>query len=179
MMKFHGPGYQQGKAIKPALVETWAALKGTHHIVAELPPVAGRAALENAIHGWVARVDRYYLGRDWAAPRLKHLRMKGIVVFENRGGYLHAHLVVRPPAKASLFHFQMHAPMWFASHPSNLMRHLYPRPVADRGKMHVRRIEPTETDLKRVLNYVSKDLIDDGDWKFIEELTPRQILNTV
>jgi hypothetical protein len=169
----------QIKAIKSALVETWAAMKGTHHIVAELPPIAGRAALESAIHGWVARIDRFYLGRHWAAPRCRHLRMKGIVVFEDRGGYFHAHLVVRPPAKASPFHFYMHAPLWFASHPSNLMRHLYPRPVAVLAKMHVRRIEPTEADLKRVLNYVSKDLIDNGDWKFIEELTPRQILNTV
>ena len=148
-------------------------------IVAQLPPVAGRAALESVLHGWVARVDRYYLGRDWASPRHKHMRMKGVVVFENRGGYLHAHMVVRPPAKASLFHFQMHAPLLFSRPSCNLMRHLYPKPVADRGKMHVRRIEPTEADLMRVLSYVSKDLYYDDDWKFIEELTSRQIINTI
>jgi hypothetical protein len=44
--------------------------------------------------------------------------------------------------------------------------------------MKVLRIGPTEADLDRVMNYVAKGLeaaIDRSDWKFLNELSPRQV----
>ena len=33
-----------------------------------------------------------------------------------------------------------------------------------------------QADLNRVLNYVGKDLRNDGDWKVVNELVPRQVV---
>ena len=44
--------------------------------------------------------------------------------------------------------------------------------------MFVKRIMPTTEDRRRVVNYVAKGLErrEMGSWKFLEELTPRQVL---
>ena len=104
--------------------------------------------------------------------------MKGVVFFETSGGFHHAHLVVRRPTTASLFHFILNARFLFQPHPEVCLRHLHPRPVALRGAMKVLRIGPTEADLDRVMNYVAKGLevaTDRCDWKFLDELSPRQV----
>jgi len=119
-----------------------------------------------------------YLGRSWSEPHRAKDRMKGVVFFETSGGFHHAHLVVRRPTTASLFHFILNARFLFQPHPEVCLRHLHPRPVALRGAMKVLRIGPTEADLDRVMNYVAKGLeaaIDRSDWKFLDELSPRQV----
>ena len=90
---------------KSALVETLRRDGGDFHVVAQLRAGASRAALEDALYAWVARVNRFYLGRSWSAPHRAKDRMKGVVFFETSGGFHHAHLVVRRPATASSLPF--------------------------------------------------------------------------
>src|ERR1043165_5517792 len=86
---------------KAALVETFRRDGGDFHIVAQLRAGASRAALEDSLYAWVARVNRFYLGRSWSAPHRAKDRMKGVVFFEMSGGFHHAHLIVRRPITAS------------------------------------------------------------------------------
>jgi hypothetical protein len=168
---------------KEALVEALVCEGESFHIVAELPPGAPRAALEDALYQWVARVNRYFLGRNWCKPHNHVRQMKGVVFFETGrvGGHHHAHLVVTPPKGVPWFIFAPHARFLFQLHPEPCFRRLY-RPVTRRGQMHVRRIKPTHEDRTRVIHYVAKEL--EGNpravttWKFIEDLTPRQV-NTI
>lgn len=166
-------------SLKNALAEWLATENFSFHVVAELPPPATRATLNDALYAWAARVNRYYLGRNWASPHLKQSRMSGIIFYEGRGGYLHAHLLVRLPEKAWPIHFQLHARYWFQPYPIEHMRRCYPTPVAPRGRMHVKRIGSTATDHRRVSGYAAKalewSLEAIEDWIFLDELTPRQV----
>ena len=147
------------------MVDMIVGQRPTHLITAELPPAAGQRALEHAIYRWTRKVNHRYIGRNWASPHLNDLRMHGVVVFETRGDILHGHLVVRPPVRASDFHFEIWAPAAY-------------RWLTGSGKLHVERIKPAPEDLVRVANYVTKDLFwsrTTGEvWKFLEELTPRE-----
>ena len=163
---------------KSALVETLRRDGGDFHVVAQLRAGASRAALEDALYAWVARVNRFYLGRSWSAPHRAKDRMKGVLFFETSGGFHHAHLVARRPATASSLHFMLNARFCFQPNPAACVRLLYPRPVAPRGTMTFMRIGSTEADLGRVMNYVAKRLeaaIDRSGWKFLDELSPRQV----
>jgi hypothetical protein len=95
-----------------------------------------------ALHAWVARVDRHYLGRSWSKAHRSEDRMKGVVFFENNGGYEHAHLVVRPPAGASRAAFGS-TRFLFQPHPNRHEQYLYPRPVTMRGAIKMWHIGPT------------------------------------
>ena len=164
---------------KNALVEALMRQAGEFHVVAELPLAASRSALEDAVRGWDARVNRHYLGRSWAAPHRAGERMTGVVFFEGGEAFPHAHLVVRPPAGASRLHFELTAPFWFQPAPDPLLRGCYPRPVAPRGTMRVIRIGSDPSDRERVLAYASKGLerwdADAVPWKFLDELQARQL----
>ncbi len=94
---------------KAALVAALAQNGGDFHVMAQLPVGRSRAALADALYAWVARVDRYYLGRSWSASHHRAERMRGVVFFETSGGNDHAHLVVTAPAGASPLHFLLHA----------------------------------------------------------------------
>ena len=167
------------RRMKPALVEFLAEQRFDFHIVAELSPSAPRSVLEDAIYGWVARVNRRFLGRGWSAPHRRHQRMRGVAFFETNGGYHHAHMLVGPPAGASLLRFEMCARYFFQAHPCEELRLWYPRPVAPRGGiMHVRRIRPTHADRVRVAGYAAKttewSVAATENWKLLEDLSPRQ-----
>jgi hypothetical protein len=118
---------------KAALVETLRRQRAEFHVVAQLPCGARRHALEDALYAWVARVDRRYLGRSWAAPGRRADRMAGVASFEEAGGGHHAHLVVRPPSGASRLDFLLNAPLLFQRNPERLLRGVSPRPVAPPG----------------------------------------------
>lgn len=165
---------------KEALVETFVHGGEAFHIVAELPPGAPRSALEDALYHWIARVNRWFLGRNWHLPHNRVSRMKGVVFFEKGkvAGHHHAHLVVSPPKGVAWFTFRQHVPFLFQLHPESCFRRLY-RPVTRRGQMHIRRINPSHEDRVKVMRYVAKDLERNpravSEWKFIEDLTPRQV----
>ena len=86
---------------KAALVTALAKDGGDFHVVAQLPIGRSRAALEDALYAWAARIDHHYLGRSWSAPHRRPDRMRGVVFFETSGGNDHAHLVVTAPATAA------------------------------------------------------------------------------
>ena len=162
---------------KAALVTALDNYGGEFHVVAQLPVGRSRAALEDALYAWVARVDRHYLGRSWAAADRRAERMKGVVFFETSGGNDHAHVILTPPAGASRLHFELQAKYFFERHSVKLLRAVYRKAVTERGRMWVRRIEPTESDRLKVLNYVAKGLEvrpDRCEWKFLDELRPMQ-----
>jgi hypothetical protein len=144
-----------------------------YHITAMLHPSASEASLENALRGWFARVDHFYLGRNWS--RAGDDRADGIVFFETRP-HVHAHIVMRPPKGSSGFHFQQNAGFFFVPHPEREMRHLYPKPVTTSGKMLIQRIGPNPADLFRVSGYAAKDMEWRSDapvrWKFVCGLEP-------
>ena len=162
---------------KAALVTALAQSGGDFHVVAQLPVGRSRAALEDALYAWVARVDRHYLGRSWSAPHRRPERMRGVVFFETSGGNDHAHLVVTAPATAAPLHFLLHARYLFQVHPVQSLRAVYGRSVTRRGSMRVWRIGETGDDRERVLNYVAKGLevsLDRCEWKFLDQLAPMQ-----
>jgi hypothetical protein len=151
---------------------------GPHfHVTAMLPPESSLAALEDRLRGWAARIDRCYLGRNWAKPPYVDRRMRGVVFFE-RSPHHHAHLVVNPPESASRLHFLLNARFWFERHPEPLLRSVYPNPVADRGRMLVQLIRPPAADVARVIGYGSKEMEFRSDaiaeWKNLADLTGRQ-----
>jgi len=156
---------------KSALVETLRRDGGDFHVVAQLRAGASRAALEDALYAWVARVNRSYLGRSWSGTAPCQGSYEGI-----------------PPRSPccpstchrlfSSLHFMLNARFCFQPNPAACLRQLYPRPVAPRGTMTFMRIGSTEADLGRVMNYVAKRLeaaIDRSGWKFLDELSPRQV----
>lgn len=163
-------------AYRNALVQMLAASgERCFHVTAELPPDTSRAMLAECLREWAARVDRFYLGRNWA--KCDHQkRMKGVVFFETRP-YHHAHLVVTPPEGAGPLHFMLYAQFWFAPQEEPLLRRVYPRPVTTDGRMMIQKIEPGGSNLERVLAYDTKEMeyrpsaIE--DWKFLDHLTRR------
>jgi hypothetical protein len=144
--------YKDALVIELARARTW-----TFHCTAILPPAAARDVLEDRLRAWVARIDRFYLGRNWAKPQYADRRMEGVVFFERRP-HNHAHLVLRPPADASPLHFELNARFWFEQHPERSLRRASPKPVTNRGRMHVQRVGPTGADLLRVLSYDAKEI---------------------
>src|SRR4051794_23538068 len=98
---------------KASMVEALDNVGGEFHVVAQLPVHRSRAALEDSLYAWAGRIDRFYLGRSWAAPARKADRMKGVVFFERSGGNDHAHMIIAPPAGASLLHFECSARFFF------------------------------------------------------------------
>jgi hypothetical protein len=100
---------------KTALVDWQAEILPTFHVIAELPPALPEDALRVALRDWAARIDRYYLGRDWASRCPQRERMAGVLFFERgkRRQWHHAHLAVRPPQGASWLHFLLKAALWF------------------------------------------------------------------
>jgi hypothetical protein len=163
---------------RTALAELFAGAPGPlFHVTAMLPPGASREMLEDRLRAWAARIDRCYLGRNWAKPPYLNRRMRGVVFFE-RSPHHHAHLVVTPPEGASRLHFLLNARFWFERHREPLLRSVYPIPVADRGRMLVQLIRPTAADVARVIGYGSKEIefrVDAiAEWKFLADLTGRQ-----
>lgn len=157
---------------KDSFVGLLAELGGPlFHVTAMLPPGASRAALEESLRGWVARVDRSYLGRRWQSQPAR--RMAGIAFFEAYPGP-HAHLVIRPPANASPEHFHRTAASWFRP---DAERDRPTKPVTERGKMLIQLIGSHPSDLARVAGYVTKEMEyrpEAGtDWKFIGDLSRR------
>jgi hypothetical protein len=164
---------------KAAIVETILGMEPQFHVVARLRGGMLRPQLEDALYGWVARIDRHYLGRLWAEPCRRKFRTKGVAFFEvDKNGRHHAHLVLTPPQGASRLHFSINAAEWFRLNPETSLRGCLPRPVTRDGRMFVKWIMPTTEDRRRVVNYVAKGLErrEMGSWKFLEELTPRQVL---
>lgn len=162
-------------AYKSALIETFATISGpAFHVTAELPPTSSRASLEDCLRGWGARIDRFYLGRNWQSRPER--RMQGVVFFEQRP-YHHAHMIVRPPRGASPLHFLLNARFWFLPHPEKAFEPFFRNPVTRRGRMLIQRIGPTLSDLERVIGYAAKDSefrsVDSFDWKFVADLSRR------
>lgn len=152
--------YSERLRCKQALIDTLVAAGVRHHVVAELPPGATEIGILTTLRHWAARVDRYYLGRNWAKRCRTAERLVGAVFLE-RGkvaGLPHAHLVVRPPADAHDLHFVWNAPFWFAPHPVRELRTLYRNPVTARGKMHITPINDSDGDRRRVTSYAAKGL---------------------
>jgi hypothetical protein len=144
-----------------ALIGFFASQGGTFFIVAELPPPAGRAALEDTLYHWIARMNRLCNGPRWWKPDRRHLRMTGFVTFETRGN-LHAHLIVRPPRGANPHHFWPDAElMWNELVPG--------------GTLKIKSV----WGLPGAASYVTKDLTwtkTDGDaWMFIEDLSKKSV----
>ena len=166
---------------KSALVELLPAQKDLFHVVAELPPGASRAALEDSLYAWAARVDRHYVGRGWSRPHHRANRMCGLVFFETgrRGGHVHAHMIVAAPTPASPLHFLIYGRFFFQRQSEPCLRRCYPNPVSSRGQMHITRVGRTHADRRRVLNYVAKEIEGSeeaiGAWKFLDQLTPRHV----
>jgi hypothetical protein len=163
------------KQLVAALASLFPSPHGLFHVTAELPPGATRAALDRAIRTWLARVDRHYLGRNWASPHLKSLRTDGVIFYEANGGNLHAHMVIKPSGKkGSAFRFSMEAKYLYQRHPSKFWRRFRKQPVADRGIMHVQAIGSSLADLNRVLGYDAKQLEWSNksilEWNFISHL---------
>jgi hypothetical protein len=160
------------RSIVDVLAGMFAEERAVFHVTAMLPPSSSRQSLERCLRGWAARVDRFYLGRNWS--RHHERRMKGVVFFESHP-YVHAHMVVVPPVGANPRHFNSNAGYWFERHPDRGVRALYPRPVADRGRMLIQRIKPSVDDLDRVLFYASKEMefrpSANEDWKFLADLS--------
>jgi len=159
--------------LRAGLVETLKGFDAQFHIVAEIAPQRPRAALEDALYQWAARVDRLYLGRKWqASPR----RMRGAVFFERRP-YWHAHMLVAPPVGVHPVNFHLNVASLFRPAPCQNLRRSSPRPAAREGKMFIRRIGSGPSDLEKVARYVIKDVRsnsqDEDQWKFIELLSPR------
>lgn len=159
---------------KAALVEMLSRHGGLFHITARLPlGSSGFEFLEDRLRAWDARVNRSFLGRNWYLQRSG--RMTGVVFFE-RWPNVHAHLVVRPPAGAPNFRFQLDARWWFQPQPLPELKHVSPKAVTCGGRMHIQRITETDADLRRVLSYDAKDIERRADavisWKFIDQLSP-------
>jgi hypothetical protein len=144
---------------KAALVRWLELIQPSFHVVAELPPAFPRSALLRAIRDWAARIDRYYLGRKWAKCSSAE-RMSGVLFFEKgkRRQWHHAHLALRPPSRATDFHFQLNAERWFCRHPDPLFQMVFPKPVTAHGKMQIDPIGGEPADRQRVLSYIAKEL---------------------
>jgi len=152
--------YSERLLCKQALIDMLVAAEVRHHIVAELPPGATEVGILATLRHWAARVDRHYLGRNWAQRCRMTERLAGAVFLE-RGkvaGLPHAHMVVRPPVTANDLHFVWNVPFWFAPHPVRELRSFYPRPVTERGKMHITPIGETVDDRRKVASYAAKGL---------------------
>lgn len=163
---------RHSRAYKEALIEALSERRWAFHITAELPPEAIPATLERLIRDWAARVDHFYLGRNWS--RREDRRMRGVVFFETRP-HPHAHMIVIPPMGASPFHFLLHARLWFVRHEAPDLRRVSPRPVTQRGRMKVQKIEDGSDGLRRVLGYDMKEMeyraSAIGEWKFLSDLS--------
>lgn len=163
---------EQRERYKSALVETISRLRRPlFHVTAMLAPNSTCPALEDALVGWAARVDRFYLGRSW---HKSECRMAGLAFFELYPD-IHGHLVVAPPSKASALHFLLNAQFWFAPDRVVELRGSRPRPIATKGKMMIQQVADTDLDLARVVAYSAKEIeYRNGamtDWKFIRDLS--------
>jgi hypothetical protein len=160
--------------LKQALVKAHNIPGYDFFITATLTPSASRKAVEDALYEWISRVNRYYLGRSW--KRSPHLQMQGVAFFETRNGH-HAHLIVRPPVRASALHFALNAREWFY----NARPYIRPpinKPVTKKGKMTVDWLK-TEQDRVNAINYAAKHLewrFNEGDWKYIGQMSARQLV---
>lgn len=157
---------------KQGLVEMLAGMPGlAFNVTAALHPGASETEVEVALRGWVARVNRHYLGRNWLRQPSK--ATSGIVFFEDRP-YHHAHAVIAPPQGASFLHFELYGRFWFEPYPAKELAWAYPRPVHHRGKMLIQRLGPTKEDLERTTGYnakrIEKDFRAITAWKMIEDL---------
>lgn len=158
---------------REALAETFAAgSRWPFHVTIELHPRASRQMLVEAVRFWVARVDRFYLGRNWV--RLGDRRMDGVVFFEKRPHH-HAHMILRPPVGASHLHFLLNGRFFFEAHPALELRRCFPRPAVHGPKMMIQKIGESAADRQRVIKYDSKALEFDpsaaADWTFLRDLT--------
>lgn len=168
-------GHSGRQSYKRALVEMLADMPGlAFNVTAELHPGASRQEVEAALRGWVARVNRYYLGRNWLQKPDKAIT--GVVFFEDRPSH-HAHAVVAPPVGASFLHFELYAPFWFEPYPARELVRFYPRPLHPRGKMFIQRIGPTREDLERTAKYNAKRIERHSEataeWKMLRDLSLR------
>ena len=59
-------------------------------------PVVIRKHLEGMIKEWSKRLNKLFIGRNWSKESNSHLRMDGIVFFEQSPD-LHAHAIIKPP----------------------------------------------------------------------------------
>ena len=158
---------------KAKLVEFAKRQSYSFHVTASLNSDGSIAKLEDCLRGWVARVDRYYLGRSWLR-RPEH-RMQGVVFFEQGPVRTqnHAHLLVSPPAGAPEQDFALRVPSWWSAVETDAMP-IVIRPVTRYGQMYVQQVH-TPADLKRVAGYDMKDF-ERGcqaieKWKFLADLS--------
>ncbi|UVK55848.1 hypothetical protein DBIPINDM_002411 [Mesorhizobium sp. AR02] len=165
-------GWRGRQLYKQGLVELVAGMPGlAFNVTAGLHPGASRTEVEAALRGWVARVNRYYLGRNWLRQPSKGT--SGIVFFEDRP-HNHAHAIVAPPLGASFLHFELYGRFWFEPYPAKELASFYPRPVHHRGKMLIQRLGRTKEDLDRTAGYNAKRIERDfraiTAWKMINDL---------
>lgn len=159
---------------KAALIDLVAHLRAPlFHVTAMLPPGSSQPGLEGALSGWAARVDRFYLGRNW---QRSDGRMDGLAFFERYPDH-HAHLVVCPPEGAEGSHFLANAGYWFAPDPHRALGETRPRPVTRRGRMMIQQIGDSVRDRARVTGYAAKEIEFRSDalagWKFVRDLSRR------
>ncbi len=143
---------------KAALVEWIVSQRPSVHAVVAVPPSKERDSLTMSIRRWIARVDRFYLGRNWAKKCRSTVRTSGVVFFESGRAteWPHAHMLIRPPAVISGLRFVLDARHLFAPHP--LLRRAYPKPATETGRVWMTLIAPGSSDLRKVSSYVAKDL---------------------
>ncbi|MCO6048220.1 hypothetical protein NGM99_00255 [Mesorhizobium sp. RP14(2022)] len=124
-------------------------------VTISLHPGASRAAVEAALKGWCARVDREYLGRNWL--KMPEKMMRGVAFFE-AAPHNHAHLLVAPPVGASAFHFEMNAAQMFRPEAAPELRLVPPQALAQRGVMQIQSIGDSAEDRHRLAKYVTKEM---------------------
>src|SRR5690606_20271261 len=94
--------------------------------------------------------DRHYLGRNWV--KRVDRRMDGACFFETLPD-THAHLIVTPPKGILTDDFETEVTALYSIRLARRAR----TAATHRGHMLVQRIGPTEDDLRRTLNYATKE----------------------
>ena len=174
-------GYFTTDRLRLALAEMIGQGQPTHHVTATLRPGRSKLVLENTLYEWFNRVNRLYVGRNWARKERQAEQMWGFVFFENGRGNdnPHAHLLLRPPMPANPLHFQTHAPFIFTGKPSSLLQKGR-TPLAQGGSMWIQQISPGSESLGKLVGYDTKEMEFRPqayeDWKFINDLSRRMAL---
>ena len=93
-------GHYRNTQLRDACISWLSKLDSDLSIVLNFNRPISLAGARNQLKGWLARVDRSFLGHEWHRKPSPE-RTSGVAIIENPRKNLHAHLLLKFPPKAA------------------------------------------------------------------------------